>query len=112
MNITALSPSPDQREPFRRNRERFIARTSGCYVLATFEGVVLYIGLSTDLRRRFNEHLDSPEKTGLTEMGRAVFFYWLETSETNKLERTWQNTHVQHDGVLPVLNRVNSPVST
>jgi predicted GIY-YIG superfamily endonuclease len=112
MNINALSPLPDKCEPFRRNRERFIAKASGCYVLTTYEGVVLYIGLSMDLRRRFNEHLDCPEKTSLTEKGRAVFFHWFETPETNKVERTWQNTHIQHEGALPVLNRVNSPVST
>ncbi len=34
------------------------------------------------------------------------------TPDTNKVERTWQNTHVEYEGVLPLLNSVNSPVST
>lgn len=80
--------------------------------LSTFEGDVLYVGLAVDLRHRINDHLDNPEKTNLTEKGRAVFFYWLETEEINKVERTWLNIHIQHEGVMPVLNRIYSPVST
>ncbi len=112
MNIDALTPMPDKREPFRRSRERFIPNVPGCYVLTTFEGLVLYIGLTVDLRRRMNDHLDTPQKTNVTVKGRAVFFHWLETPETNKVERTWLNSHIQHEGVMPILNRVYSPVST
>lgn len=111
MNVSTLTPLPDKREPFRRNRERFIPTVPGCYVLTTFEGVVLYIGLAVDLRRRLNDHLDSPAKTNLTEKGRAVFFYWIETDDTNKIERTWLNIHIQHEGTMPILNRIYSPVS-
>jgi hypothetical protein len=112
MNVTALTPTPDKREPFRRSRERFVPCKTGCYVLSTFEGAVLYIGLAVDLRRRMNDHLDAPEKTKSTEQGRAVWFYWLETGETNKVERTWMNIHIQHEAGLPILNRVYSPIST
>jgi len=112
MNITSLTPMPPNREPFRRNRERFVPSTAGCYVLTTFEGVALYVGLAVDLRRRMNDHLDTPEKTNLTEQGRAVWFHWVETDETNKVERTWLNIHIQHEGVMPTLNRMYSPVST
>jgi excinuclease UvrABC nuclease subunit len=111
MKIKELIPCPVLCESFKRNRERFIPELSGCYALATFENVVLYIGLTKNLRRRMNEHLDSEEKTTLTINGRAVFFYWLEVKEINKVERTWLNTHLQHEGVLPVLNKVYSPIS-
>ncbi|MGD0908562.1 MAG: GIY-YIG nuclease family protein [Candidatus Acidiferrales bacterium] len=85
--------------------------TSGCYVLTTFEKLVLYVGLATNLRRRMNEHLDSPEKTRATEKGRSVLFHWLETPDINKVERTWLNIHVQHEGAYPPLNKIYSPVS-
>jgi hypothetical protein len=111
MKISELTPCPTQCEPFKRNRERFIPETSGCYVLTTFENVVLYIGLSKNLRRRINEHLDNLEKITVTTHGRAVLFFWIEHKETNKIERTWLNTHIQHEGVLPVLNKVYSPTS-
>lgn len=111
MNITELAPPPQSLETFRRSRCRYVSEASGCYVLTTFSNVVLYIGLATNLRRRMNEHLDSPEKTRETVKGRAVRFYWLETADINKVERTWMNIHIQHEGVLPLLNRVYSPVS-
>jgi hypothetical protein len=80
-------------------------------VLTTFEKLVLYVGLATNLRRRMNEHLDSPEKTRATEKGRSVLFHWLETPDINKVERTWLNIHVQHEGAYPPLNKIYSPVS-
>ena len=111
MKISCLSPLPDKSEPFLRRRERFIPDGPGCYVLTTFEGDVLYIGLSNNLRRRLNEHLSNKKKTQPTSEGRAVLFSWLETEELNKVERTWLNIHLQNEGKLPVLNRVYSPLS-
>lgn len=111
MRLSILVPAPTQREPFRRSRERFVPASSGCYVLTTFDQTVLYIGLSNNLRRRMNEHLDNAEKTALTKQGRAAFFYWMESKDVNKIERTWLNTHIQYEGVIPILNKVFSPVS-
>ncbi|WP_409314198.1 GIY-YIG nuclease family protein [Sphingomonas sp. BK345] len=85
---------------------------AGCYVLTTFDGTVLYVGLSVSLRRRMGEHLDSPSKVALTAVGKAVWFYWLVTPETNKVERTWLNMHLVSEGKLPVLNNLYSPTST
>lgn len=112
MNVSELNPKPANREPFSRNKERFVPEVSGCYVLTTFEGVILYIGLTNNLRRRMNEHLDSALKTALTKSGRATFFYWLDTPDTYKVERTWLNTHSYTEGSLPILNTMNSPTFT
>ncbi len=112
MNISDLVPQPSNCEPFKRSRHRFVPQRSGCYVLASFSRVVLYVGLAKNLRTRMNNHLDSSAKTGETPLGRAVLFFWLETPEINKVERTWMNTHIQHEGKLPILNVAFSPVST
>ena len=112
MKLDLLVPRPLASEAFRRNRERFIPTKPGCYALTTFAREVLYIGLTVNLRRRVNEHLDSAEKTELTIHGRAVLFHWLETTEINKVERTWLNIHLLNEGSLPVLNSVYSPTST
>lgn len=112
MNIDQLAPQPSHHETFRRNRERFVPEARGCYALTTFSRIILYIGLAENLRRRMNEHLDNPEKTKETKLGRAILFFWIETSEINKVERTWMNTHLQHDGTLPRLNKIYSPTST
>lgn len=112
MKVSALTPSPANHEPFKRSRARFIPESSGCYVLATFEQSILYIGLTNNLRRRITEHLDSPAKTLPTPGGRAVLVYWIENSDINKIERTWLNIHIQHEGTLPSLNKIYSPTNT
>jgi hypothetical protein len=111
MNISELIPQPTQCETFKRNRLRYIPETPGCYVLTTFTKVVLYIGLTSNLRRRMNEHLDNPGKTCEMEIGRAVLFFWIKCQEVNKIERTWLNIHIQHEGTLPKLNKIYSPTS-
>jgi hypothetical protein len=105
-------PAPEQHETFRRDRQKFVPATPGCYALTTFSGVVLYVGLTLDLRKRMGDHLDNPSKTRETEIGRAVLFHWLSCENINVVERTWMNTHIEHEGRLPVLNDVYSPVRT
>jgi hypothetical protein len=112
MNIDQLIPYPAHFDTFKRSRERFVPTKPGCYVLTTFEKVVLYIGLTENLRRRFGEHLDNPKKTAQTGLGTAFLFHWLETTNTYKVERTWLNIHLQNEGVLPTLNGMYSPTST
>jgi predicted GIY-YIG superfamily endonuclease len=112
MKLTLLSPNPTAWESFRRSRERFIPSAPGCYALTTFDQDILYIGLTTHLRRRVNDHLDSSAKTELTAQGRAVLVYWIETQETNKVERTWHNIYLLNEGRLPIMNSIYSPTST
>jgi hypothetical protein len=112
MNIAHLQPAPPCSDRFHRSRERFIPEKPGCYVLTTFENEVIYVGLSRNLRSRFNQHLDSEQKTGVTVVGRAIFFSWLQTDDINKVERTWMNIHIQREGALPLLNKVYSPTFT
>lgn len=109
MNLSELAPAPTKSDAFRRQRERFIPEQPGCYVLTTFEREVMYVGLAKNLRRRFNQHLDNDQKTAVTGLGRAIFFWWLEAEDINKIERTWMNIHIQHEGGLPLLNKVYSP---
>lgn len=112
MKVHILSPAPTGREAFRRDRERFIPDCAGCYALTTFTQDVLYVGLATSLRRRFGQHLDSPEKTAITPLGRAILFWWLKTPDTNKVERTWMNIHMIAEASLPFLNKAYSPTPT
>lgn len=110
MIVDDLIPQPKNVEPFKRARLRFVPERSGCYVLASFSQVILYVGLATSLRSRMINHLDSPEKTEETKFGRATLFFWLETSDLNKVERSWMNVHIQREGKLPILNTSYSPV--
>lgn len=112
MKLALLIPIPYASEAFRRSREKFVPTKPGCYVLTTFEQDVLYIGLTVNLRRRVNEHLDSSAKTELTAQGRAVLVHWIETVDINKVERTWLNIYLLNEGRLPILNSIYSPTST
>lgn len=112
MKFQLLNPLPDHYEIFRLDRQSFVPEFVGCYTLVSFQGVVLYVGLTENLRRRFCEHLGDSKKTKLTKNGRAFFFYWLhcDTLNKEKLERTWLNQCLIVDGALPILNKVSSPI--
>jgi excinuclease UvrABC nuclease subunit len=111
MKVDLLFPPPSKCETFKRDRERFVPEIPGCYVLASFAREVLYVGLTDNLRRRMNEHLDTSQKTRPTKFGRAMHFFWHECQEPRLIERTWLNTHIQHEGVRPILNKVDSPIT-
>ena len=85
---------------------------SGCYALCTFEGDILYVGLTANLNRRFFDHRETTEKRGETTRGRAFWFYYVECPETElaMIERSWINEHVELHGKRPILNKVDSPV--
>lgn len=112
MNIGKIIPRPPLKEAFRLSRERYVSEKSGCYILTTFSGVVLYIGLAKNLRRRMRDHLNNPEKTNETSLGKAILFHWIESNDINKIERTWLNIHIENEGSLPILNKIYSPVPT
>ena len=106
MNVSSLVPAPLHVKAFEWNAVRHVPERSGCYVLATFLRVVLYVGRTKNLRARIRQHLDDDKKLGSTEHGRAVFFVWMETDDHQRIERTWANVHIEHEGRLPILNRV------
>jgi predicted GIY-YIG superfamily endonuclease len=85
---------------------------AGCYVLATFDDDILYIGLTDSFFNRFQQHLDNPEKANTTQIGKAVWFYHFlyDINNLPKLERTWLNQYESVHGELPILNKISSPV--
>lgn len=84
----------------------------GCYVLATAAANVIYVGLATNLRRRFSQHRDTKEKRQRTPVGVAFWFYFMTCAESDtcRIERTWLNEHLELHAELPILNKVYSPV--
>ncbi len=112
MKITQLIPNVEVRVRFSLRDHRLVPEVSGCYVLTTFHGDVLYVGLATDLHSRFAQHRDDAGKCGETPFGVAFWFYFLlaDSNETRRVERTWQNLHLECHGELPCFNKVYSPV--
>lgn len=111
MKVQRLLPPITDHDTFARHCLRFVPKVPGCYVLTTFSGDILYVGLSQDLRRRLGQHLEDPRKTSSCALGRAILMHWRKTSELEGTERAWLNQHEVEDGGLPPLNSVHSPIS-
>lgn len=113
MKIDNLVPKPITKVQFRLAFSKLVPSESGCYVLATFDNDILYIGLATNLHNRFKNHLDNPEKTNPTNSGKAIWFYYTTFDPKNlpKLERTWLNQFADIHGQLPTLNKIYSTIS-
>ena len=112
MTTADLVPPPGNAEAFEPRRTRFVPEGPGCYALATFSRIVLYIGRTTNLRARMKRHLADDAKVTLTRYGRASIFFWIESDDIERIERTWTNLCIQCEGRLPVLNSVYPTVST
>lgn len=113
MKIEELTPKPADKVQFKLSCFKVVPHVNGCYILTTFENHILYIGLATNLNNRFKQHLENSEKTSPTSEGKAIWFYYTIFDPKNlpKLERTWINQFTNINGKLPILNKVNSPIS-
>jgi len=113
MKIQELLPNPIDRVLFKLTSYKSVPKVEGCYVLSTFDDIILYIGLSKNLHERFKQHLDNTEKTSPTADGKAIWFYYTTYDKNNlpMLERTWINQYQVFHGCLPILNKINSPIS-
>jgi excinuclease UvrABC nuclease subunit len=113
MKIEQLNPLPVVKVQFKLSSFKQVPKETGCYLLTTFENEILYIGLSVNLFERFQQHLNNPEKTNSTKNGKAIWFYFslYDSKNLPQLERTWINQFTAIHGQLPLLNKINSPVS-
>ena len=113
MIVDNLNPKPQNKIQFKRAFYKSVPSESGCYILSNFGGDILYIGLAINLNKRFIQHLESTEKISRTVNGKAVWFYYnlYDSKNLPKLERTWINQFTSQNGKLPILNKVNSPIT-
>ena len=112
MKIDHVVPKPHSRLQFSLRFRKFVPKENGCYILTTFDNQVLYFGLTMNLYERFAQHWNTKSKREQTVAGRAFWFYYLICAEKDlaRIERTWMNEYLELHGVLPILNRVYSPV--
>ncbi|WP_375790503.1 GIY-YIG nuclease family protein [Cupriavidus alkaliphilus] len=113
MKVCSLKPTLSGRVFFRRVSGLFLPANSGCYVLATFDDSILYVGLTRNLKRRFKNHLDVEQKVSPTIVGKAFWFHYLPCEEKHLelFERSWLEQYRNVEGKFPVFNKVSSPVS-
>jgi len=113
MKVLELNPKPQNKIEFHFNKLKFIPAEFGCYILTNFLGDILYIGLTNSLKVRYKQHLDTPKKVALTELGVAYYFFYLiinDEHKLNKLERGWMNHFELLEGKLPILNSIHPPL--
>jgi hypothetical protein len=113
MKIEKLSPFPEDRELFAWSHHARVPAQAGCYVLTTFSGDVLYVGLAkSNIRDRMGAHLDTDEKRSLGTLGVAYWFYYLlgDSKEVAAIERGWINQSILETGLRPPLNKIDSPI--
>lgn len=112
MNVSTLAPAVSQRQQFTFQFQKFMPPMPGCYALTTFDGTVLYVGLSVNLQSRFGQHRSNPAKCVVTPHGKAFWFYFLPLPEAqlNLVERTWLNAHESVHGAKPFFNKIASPL--
>lgn len=113
MNVQCLIPYPTNRLLFAWSQQPHIPALPGCYVLATFSGEVLYVGLaSVSIRDRMAKHLDTGEKRAIGPLGAAYWFYYhlCSSEKVASIERGWMNTSILETGARPPLNKIDSPL--
>lgn len=108
MIISSLNPKLPARVQFRFSEALRVPERSGCYVLASIHGDVIYIGQSANLNQRMQQHLDTPRMTQTTSAGLAVWFYYslLPPEKLNLIESQLLFNFKAVEGKLPPLNRI------
>ena len=93
MKVGELNPAPAERIRFNGWRQHTVSPLSpGCYVIASVDGDILYIGQSTRIGDRMKSHLIDPRKRQCTPNGVAYWLYHCvckSEGELNALERGW-----------------------
>ncbi len=113
MIVTELKPNISKKLEFHLNKVKFLPEKMGCYVITNFNEDIMYIGQTINLKSRMQQHLDNVEKTKLTQIGKAYYFYFKtvdQEKDLNKLERGWLNHFELKEGHIPILNSVRGPI--
>lgn len=104
---------PSERTQFSWSENKQVPEGPGCYVIATMDDTVLYVGQATrSVRARMAAHLESAEKRKGINGIVPFWFYYLaaDPQSVGAIEGGWINQSILEDGMIPPLNRVHSPV--
>ena len=107
MKITSLDSRFTARARFALWDRNEVATVSGCYALTNVIDDVLYIGETTNLRRRFEQHRGDHRMNGNSTIGITHWFYFFTCLESERIrtEDGLLSVHKFNTGSLPPLNR-------
>ena len=114
MKVGELNPAPAGRIRFNGWRQRAASPLSpGCYVIASFNDDILYIGQSARIGGRMRSHVTDSRKRQPTPIGTAYWLYYRACEsgdELNALERGWVLQHkTREGGAMPPFNKIMPP---
>ena len=112
MLAESLIPQPEGRVRFNYYALRLSPKESGCYALANYDGVVLYVGKAGSIAGRMEDHLDAGDKSGKTPHGHAHWLYYrfCPVNYLKRLETGWVNEHqLKENGKRPFFNKIAPP---
>lgn len=112
MRVQELQPQPESRRRFAYPELTELPATAGCYILATVDDYIVYIGQSDNIATRVAGHFNNPEKRAATSRGVAFWCYYgcTEKLKLNAMERGWLNQYEITEGKLPHFNKQRAPV--
>jgi hypothetical protein len=113
MKVADLRPAVDKKVRFSLSDQKLVSSMAGCYVLASISGDVLYVGLASNLQRRFGQHREDETKRQAVAGMIAASFHWHLCAEAGmaRVERGWMGQYETMHGTLPPMNKVYSPIS-
>ena len=108
MKVQDCSPTMQSRVRFSRRSIAFTPTGAGCYCFTNIYDDVLYIGQTTSLQRRLEQHLDDRRMTSVTGLGLVSWLYYVElpNRDLRVTEQKLISDYHFKEGVLPPLNRV------
>ena len=113
MQIKCLKPLIEVTLEFKLSNYKKVPTTFGCYVISNFNYEIMYIGKASNIQLRFFNHLETFEKTQLTEIGAAYWFSFKPCKnefEISRLERGWLNDFILKEGKKPIFNKINASI--
>ena len=107
MKITSLDRRFTSRARFALRDRNDVSMSSGCYALTNVIDEVLYVGETTNLRRRFEQHRGDRRMNGNSTIGVTHWFYFFTCPESEliRIEDGLLSVHKFNTGSLPPLNR-------
>lgn len=107
MKVNELVPHLAASVSFDHNGASGVPAASGCYALVSASGNVLYLGQSGNMRERFGDHVNDPDKRRSTPDGRATRFHYKALADRQRTEESLLAQFRARERRLPYLHGQN-----
>ena len=103
MNVKDLIPSVTHVAKLRLSEVDRAHDGSGGYVISTFSGDILFIGIGANIRECFGRTMSTLKKPAFSSHRQPVFFHWRLATNPAALTEIWLKRHRAAEGCVPLL---------